>query len=167
MSDGDRLAHIDFTFEYRRHGWATAMISDDVREYAMDPSYVPTDPLFELLHALVDVLRYGGEARCIWEYEPAQDRWIFQRDGDRLHITILGFRRGFTSRNWPDARGEVNFSTTCDLWQFAAKVRLATSRLPNLTREQDYYRPALVREDAEYRALGEFLEEHKRAKRRG
>src|SRR5579859_1124064 len=167
MADEDTLAHIDFTFTYQRHGWATARISDGVSEYAMVPSYVPTDPMFELIHALVDVLSYGGEARCGWYYEPATDLWILRRDGDRLHVTILRTRESLSGPNLPNARGEVEFSTTCDLWQFAAKVRLAASRLPDLTREQDNYGPALVREDAEYRALCEFLEEHKRAKRHG
>jgi hypothetical protein len=164
MADEHSLAPIDFTFAYQRHGWATAHISDGVSEYAMVPSYVPTDPMFELIHALIDVLRYGGEAHCAWYYEPATDLWILRRDGDWLHVTVLR-TRAISPFPLPNARGEVEFSTTCDLWQFAAKVRLAASRLPDLTREQDNYRPALVREDAEYRALCEFLEEHKRAKR--
>lgn len=165
MADEGAPAHIDFTFKYDGHGWATARISDGVSYYYMNPSYVPSDPLFELMHALVDVLRYRGEARCVWEYEPAQDRWILQRADDRLHITILGVWDGFSYPSWLDSQGELRFAATCDLWKFAAKVRLAASRLPDLTREQDHHQPARVREDAEYRALCEFLEEHKRDKR--
>jgi hypothetical protein len=74
-----------------------------------------------------------------------------RRDGDTLHIIIQG------------ERGEVRFSTTCGLWKFAAKVRLAVSRLAPV--DEQYYDPTGAQRSPEYRALCTFLEEHKRARR--
>ena len=160
--DSVELAPITFRFEYRRHGWAEASISDGETTYEMVPSYVPTDPLFELVRAVARVLSYGDETGCSWFYEPAADRWLLRRDGDTLTITIPGVRDGFTQLHWPTERGELEFTATCDLWKFAAKVRLAVSRmeLPP-AEEQDHYHPAWLKESAEYRALCAFFEERK------
>lgn len=105
--DSHTLSPISFTYEYAGHGWGRASISDGVTTYYMDPSYVPADPLFGLIAAVVEVLTHGGEAECTWDYEPAADRWILRRDGDTFHITT--------------DRGELRFSTTCDLWKFAPR----------------------------------------------
>ncbi len=157
------LAPISFRFEYTGHGWAHATISDGVTTYAMSPSYVPQDPLFVLVVAVDEVLAYGGEAECTWHYEPPADRWILRRDGDALHITIYGVNDGFTRRNWRIDRRELCFSTTCDVWSFAAKVRTAVSRLTPAGEE--YHDPTRVQGTPEYRALCANLEEHKRAQR--
>ena len=62
MADaGKELAPITFRFEYRRHGWAEASISAGKTTYEMVPSYVPTDPLFELVRAVARLLAYGDE----------------------------------------------------------------------------------------------------------
>jgi hypothetical protein len=159
----DTVSPITFTYEYAGHGWARAWIADGETSYFMDPSYVPREPLFDLVATLVEVLRYGGEAECEWFYEPAASRWILRRDGDRLHITIRWVRDGFTYPNWPTERDELRFSTTCDLWKFAHKVRLAVSRMEP-TGEHDHD-PSLVKRSAEYEALCAFLEEHKRTQR--
>lgn len=156
----DQLAPISFTYEYAGHGWARAYLSDGQTRYFMDPSYVPTDPLVALVHAMVELLRHGGEVMCSWFYEPAEDRWILRRDGDALHITIRGVRDGFSRPNWPLERGELRFSTTCDLWKFAAKVRLAASRMESAGEE--YHDPSAVQSTPQYRAICSCLEEHKR-----
>lgn len=151
---------IEFVYEYAGHGWALASISNGAETYAMNPSYVPTNPLFQLLHALVEVLRYGGDVGCEWFYEPAADRWALHRDGDRLKIVIRGVRDGFSHPNWPFEAGTLKFTTTCDLWKFAAKVRLAVSRLTPAG--EKYHEPAAAQNTAEYRVLCDLLEEHKR-----
>jgi hypothetical protein len=80
----------------------------------MNPSYVPNDPLFDLVRALVEVLRYDGQTQCDWFYEPAVDRWTFRRDGDALTITICGILYIIVP-DWPTERGELEFAATCDL----------------------------------------------------
>jgi hypothetical protein len=84
--------------------------------------YVPSDPLLDLIAAVVKVLTYGGKAGCTRIYEPAADRWTMQRMDDTLRITIRSLREGFTRPEWPtDDRGNLHFSVTCDLRKFATK----------------------------------------------
>ncbi len=162
--DSHALSPISFTFEYAGHGWARASISDGVTTYYMDPSYVPADPLFGLIAAVVEVLTHGGEAGCTWNYEGAADRWTLRRVEDALRIAIRRLREGFSRPDWPtDERGDVCFSMTSDLWKFAAKVRLAVSRLEPAG--EDHHDSTWVQRTPEYRALCAFLEEHKRTQR--
>jgi hypothetical protein len=157
------LSPIRFTFAYAGHGWAHASVSDGVTTYAMDPSYVPQDPLFLLLAAMDKVLSYGGEAVCTWDYESTADRWCLRRAGDTLHITIRREGDAFTRRDWPADHGDLCFATTCDLWKFAAKLRTAISRLRPV--EDTYHDPTWVQRTPEYRVLCAYLDEHKRARR--
>ncbi len=53
---------VNFVYEYAGHGWARTSISNGTDTYSMEPSYVLYDPLFELLHAVVEILRYGSDA---------------------------------------------------------------------------------------------------------
>lgn len=154
------LSSINFVYEYTGHGWALASISNGVDSYTTVPSYVPTDPLFELLRALVQVLRYGSDADCEWFYEPAADRWALHREGDRLRIVIRRVRSGGADHNWPFEAGELKFASTCEIWKFAAKVRLSVSRMTPV--EEKYLDPTSVQRTVEYRALCNFIEEQKR-----
>lgn len=47
-------------------GWGRAWLSDEVTTLSMCPSYVPSDPLDDLIAAVDKVLTYGGEAGCRW-----------------------------------------------------------------------------------------------------
>lgn len=158
---GEPLSPISFIYEYLRHGWAHASISDGNATYDMIPSYVPTDPLFVLVHAVVEVLRYGSDARCSWFYEPATDQWMLRREDDTLHITIRREKYGFSHPSWPEEGGKVEFTTSCDLWKFAAKVRLAVSRMVPVEEQEHNYGPASVQQTVEYRALCVFVDERK------
>lgn len=169
MSDeGTTLAPISFTFEYAGHGWADASISDGEVTHYMSPSYLATDPLFELIRATVEVLRCEGEVRAGWLYEPGEDFWLLRREGDILHITILRLEDslGLEYLNRLSSRAKSQFSTTCDVWKFAAKVRLAASRMIAQAEAEWEYDPASVLQTAEYRALCALLEEHKEERRR-
>jgi hypothetical protein len=159
------LTPVNFAFEFAG-GWARASISNGTDTYSMEPSYVLNDPLFGLLQAVVEIVRNGGDndTGCEWWYEPALDRWALHREGDSLRITIRGRRHGFpnssiftSSRFWSSELGTLKFTATCDLWKFAAKVRLAVSRLAPIGQDD----PTCVQRTAEYRALCDFLEEHK------
>lgn len=161
-ADEESVSPISFTFEYAGHGWARSSISDGAATYYMAPSYVLNDPLFDLVHAVVEVLTYGGTASCAWHYEPAVDRWTLRREGDRLHLAIR-VGRGFPGLDWPDEGGAVQFAATFDLWKFAAKVRLAASRLTPTS--ESYWDPSSVQRTGEYRTLCTLLEAHKRTGR--
>jgi hypothetical protein len=168
MSEEERdiPSPISFTYEYAGHGWAQAWLSDGLTTLSMNPSYVngsylSSDPLVGLVGAVVTALTYGGEAECAWEFEPAADRWTLRRDGDRLHIAIWGAPDGFSHPNWQTQHGDLRFSATCDLWKFAAKVRLAVSRLEPV--DEQYHDPTGAQRSPEYRTLCTVLEAHKRA----
>ena len=164
---GDVLLPISFTFEYEGYAGARASISNGAETYAMDPSYVLGDPLFALLQAVVGILRSADDdTGCEWWYEPALDRWDLHRQGDTLHITIRGRRKGYPSSSpltpawfWSsDAAGAVRFMTTCDLWTFAEQVRHAVHQLKPAGDDN----PRRVRMTAEYRELSDVLDEHNR-----
>ncbi len=131
----------------------------------MTPSYVPTDPLFALMHAVVEVLRYSGDARCSWFYEPATDQWTLHRESDTLQITIRSTGDGFSRLDWPAEGGNVEFAVICDLWKFAAKVRLAVTRMVPVEEHEHNYDPSSAQRTAEYRALCACLDEHKESQR--
>jgi hypothetical protein len=165
---GASTSPIRFVYNYLRHGRARAAISDGNFTYNMEPSYVPIDPLFALMRAVVEVLRYGGDARCSWFYEPdidswfyesATDQWTLHREGDTLQITIR--RVGGRHPGWPAEGGTVKFAALCDVWKFAAKIRLAASRMVPVHEQEHNYDPASVQRTGEYRALCAFLDEHK------
>lgn len=158
----DALSPISFTFEYAGHGWARSSISDGTTTYYMAPSYVPNDPLFDLVHAVVEVLTYGGTAGFGWHYEPSADRWTLRREGDRLDL-VIRVGRDFPGLHWPEEGGKLQFAATCEVWKFAAKVRLAVSRLTPVG--ESYWNPSSVQHTGEYRALCMLLDEHKRALR--
>jgi hypothetical protein len=165
---GDTPSPISFTYKYEGHGMALASISNGAVAYDMRPSYGLGDPLFVLVRAVVQALRNGAEVTgCEWWYEPAVDRWMLRREGDSVHITIRRMRDRHPNPNldiWSPARfwlsgtGEVRFTATGDLWTFAAHVRRAVNRLKP-AEEDD---PTWPRRTAEYRALCDFLDEHKR-----
>jgi hypothetical protein len=168
MSDaGDMPSPISFTYEYEGHGRALVSISDGVVTYDMRPSYALGDPLYLLLQAVVKLLRIGDDVTgCEWWYEPALDRWALRRDGDSIHITIRRIGHAFPSLDvWSPAKvwlsevGELKFAVTGDLWAFAAQVRRAV----NLLRAVEEDDPTWPRTRAEYRALCDYLDEHKRS----
>jgi hypothetical protein len=160
---GATLWPIRFRFAYTGHGWARATISDGVAAYEMSPSYVPQDPLWVLIATLDRVLAYGGEAHCVCNFEPLADRWILERDSDALQVVIGDGGFGYLPPGWRPDPDNVCFSTTCDVWKFAAQVRTAASRLQPV--EEDYHDPTGVQRSPEYRALCAYLDERKRALR--
>jgi hypothetical protein len=99
-------------FEYRLTGtgWAEARIADDTSHLVLTASYL-SDALGDLLEAIGLLLEGVSEARCSWEEEPGEYRWIFVRTGDNaVQLNIL------------DQRGVLVFSTTQLLGVFARAI---------------------------------------------
>jgi hypothetical protein len=130
-------------------------------------------PISYLVNALEKMLNYESEGCCTWwgfDLGGAY-RLIFNRTGDALHVQVLWFRDPPASE-FLDEGGNLEFSTTCDLWKFAAKLRLEESRIgtgqeesqlklkPQPKQRQVYRVPG-------YKTLEEFLEEHKRQLKAG
>ena len=166
MPDEPISTAITFTYEADKWGCGTAFISDEVNEATMWASHVgndpPGNPLLILVHALLHVINYDDESRCRWANEPGETRWIFTREGDFLRVTILWFNTlgpWFYGSTLKDEFGELGFSMTCDLWKFAAKVRLACSRI--IASETSKGASHWLRDSSEYHGLCTVIEKHK------
>jgi hypothetical protein len=160
----ERSTAFTFTYEARLcckgNCNAEASLSDGMNEVYLSASHILCDPMRELLAAVVRLFYYAGESRCQWFDEPGADCWLFQRDGDLLHITIPDAWFS-TSVHWYERK---TFSVTCDFWNFVRKLRLYASRLIADERIRKDYRDHLNR-SSEYMSLCEFIEEHKRQKK--
>jgi hypothetical protein len=112
--------------------------------------------------AITPLLRQDGMARCRWWNELSEDRWVLRREGDALIISILWLR--YVQINdylleRSDSHGKEGFSTMCDFWKFAAKVRLSASRFIAHEKQQGRHVPWGNR--TEYRYLEATLEQRK------
>ncbi len=74
-----------------------------------------------LTRAVNALLGTAEQAACTWWEEPGEYRWLFRRQADRLHITILEFDQ--TGSRLPDERGRVLFSAECRMVKFAIQVK--------------------------------------------
>ncbi|HET8630786.1 MAG TPA: hypothetical protein VFL91_25490 [Thermomicrobiales bacterium] len=104
----------------RRYGQMT--IADDSRETVVFHSTVLSyHALDDLAEAVVKLLQMVTRATCAWAVEPGEHRWILERRGEEVQITILWFRDSFS--NQLDEQGEEEFSAVCKLRRFAVQVK--------------------------------------------
>jgi hypothetical protein len=143
------LAKISIT--YRRAPGASEVmtLSDGVNDAILYLSPLGgMNTLLEVIDALLQLLPYGGEHTYFWEGDQDYYRWRFQLDGDILHVDVTQL-------------GETLFSTSCSVWQFAAKLRLYASRL---AAAEDALQPNggdWVRSDRGYQQLSALLDARK------
>ena len=156
---------LTFTYEEQQCGCAHVFLSDGLNVAGVWGSHI-FSPLQELLAAFVEILRDSSESRCRWLTEPGEQRWLFRREGDLLHLTILGFDD--FAHHQPDEAGEVEFSTTCDLAHFARKLWLVISRIGTSQSDSAHkpdHHPNVEPADHlpnNYEILRSFIEAHKR-----
>jgi hypothetical protein len=116
------VRRMEFTYRLTGKGWAEARIADGTSQAVITASYL-SDALGDLLEALGTMLEGAGEARCSWEEEPGEYRWIFAReDRDQVTLRILEFADMYARPDTragvvrlalrPDEEGELRFSTT-------------------------------------------------------
>jgi hypothetical protein len=85
------VRRMEFTYRLTGTGWAEAQIADATSRAVITASYL-SDALGDLLEALGTILEGAAEARCSWEEEPGEYRWIFAReDRDQVTLRILVF----------------------------------------------------------------------------
>ena len=155
---------LTFTYEEQKCGCAHVFLSDDLNQTGVWGSHI-LSPLHELLAAFVTILQDTSESHCRWLTEPGENRWLFQREGDLLHLTILSFPD--FAQHQPDEAGTLEFTTTCELAYFARKLWLAISRI-GTTPADSPYRPApqspkpVDHLPNHYLILSNFIEEQKR-----
>ncbi len=124
-----------FEFRLTGTGWAEAGIGDDANHATLTASYL-SDALGDLLYAVWRVLEGDAEARCSWEDEPGEFRWILRRDKDRVWLRILEF--GDLYQHRPDDAGRLLYETTQDAASFARAIALGASRALAEYGEQGY-----------------------------
>lgn len=105
IGHADRM---EFTYRVTGNGWSRARIADDETWAELSASYL-SDALGDLLEAVGLILEGAAEARCSWQEEPGEYRWIFTREGPDVRLRILDFADQVLVQ--PDNEGRLAFET--------------------------------------------------------
>jgi hypothetical protein len=105
-------------FEYRLvgTGWASATIAHGGATAELTASYL-SDALGVLLLAVEEALSGAEEARCSWDEEPGEYRWIFKSDGVDVDLEIKWFDALWGDE--PDENGRSVFAVSVALREAA------------------------------------------------
>ena len=106
---------IRFKYQLSGAGWAVATIGDERAEMTFPASYLCDAPR-DFVDA-VQSLFVTSTAGCVWEQEPGEVKWTFQRNGSRVSVHV----------GWRD--GGDKFSGDEDLLHFSAEVKRELDRL--------------------------------------
>jgi hypothetical protein len=126
---------MEFIYRLTGAGWAEARIADASSTATVTASYL-SDALRDLLRAVLLLLEGAAEARCSWEEEPGEFRWVLTRAGNgQVDLKILAFddlwaapdrkaEDGAQARfaNEPDDQGELLFLTSQPLGVLARAI---------------------------------------------
>lgn len=118
-------------------GWASATVGDGVSNVEITASYLG-DALGDLLRATESLLQGDTEARCSWEEEPGEYRWLFTSDGGDVDLQILRLPDNFPPL--ADSEGVEIFRTSESLSSVAADIADAAQRLLDEYGEAGYLR---------------------------
>lgn len=124
MAGHDRAV---FSFEYRLvgSGWSEGTIRDDEAHATLTASHL-SDALRSLLEAVALVTEGQAEARCSWEEEPGEYRFVLRRDGNDVALSVLGFDE---LRGRPDEEGTVIFLTRQSVLRVARVILAAAQKV--------------------------------------
>ncbi len=128
---------VHFNYELVGTGWARASIGDGNSKVQLTASYLG-DALGDLLHAISTLLTGGSSARCSWEEEPGEYRWIFLRDGTEVDLAILALPDNMPPLS--DEDGEEIFRTVEPLERLATSIVDAAQRVLDEYGEDEYLR---------------------------
>ena len=98
-------------------GWASATVGGRGFSVDVTASYL-RDALGDLVRAMESLLQGGTDARCSWEEEPGEYRWIFTSDGIAVSLGILQLPDNFPTLD--DAEGIEIFRTSASLSDLAS-----------------------------------------------
>ena len=99
---------VEFSYRLTGRGWSLAEIADGQASATLGASYL-TDALGDLLEAVLRLFADYDSARCSWQQEPGEFRWIFDRDGQEVRVRILKFPDAMATA--PDGEGSLVFET--------------------------------------------------------
>ena len=103
-----------------------------------------SDALGDLLLAVWMLTEGEVDARCSWDEEPGEYRWLLHRDGDDVDLRVLCFDELW--RNRPDDEGRTVFSTRVHLRPLVEAVAGAAATVQQ-TYGHDGYRTKWVDHD--------------------
>lgn len=126
-----------FEFDYRLigTGWSEARVADERNHATVTASYL-SDALRDLIEAVALITEGSTAARCSFEEEPGEYRWIFDRRDDIVVLRILAFDDLWNHE--PDDAGTPVFQTRQPALRIARTVLSAAQRLLDETGKDAY-----------------------------
>jgi hypothetical protein len=128
---------VDFIYRLTGTGWAEARVSAGHSSATITASYLQ-DALGVLLEAVGLMLEGAQQARCSWEEEPGEYRWIFERAGTDVRLRVLAFRDGYPPE--PDDQGVIVFETRQPLREMATAIADGAHAVLDEYGEEEYLR---------------------------
>lgn len=148
---------LSFTYTPHDH-WSEATLSDGTTEVSMLVWDV-TDALQDVVNAVIASMRGAERVTCIWEDEDEQGqyRWVLERIGEEVQVTILWVAGAFNKRL--DDAGTPLWATRCAVRKLAMVV---LNQLWHLLQQGGVagYKQQVRRYDfplAEYKTLEELI----------
>lgn len=131
------MCSVEFSYRLTGTGWAEARVEDDTSWATITASYLG-DALGDLLEAVGVLLEGAEQARCSWEEEPGEYRWIWERTGSDVYLRILALRDNFPRQ--PDELGTLVFETRQPLRALASAMAAGAQALLDDLGEEEYLR---------------------------
>lgn len=91
-----------------------------------------------LLEAVGLLLDGADQARCSWEDEPGEHRWLFDAADSAVHLRVLDFQDMYPQE--PDANGVVIFESTLPLREMARAIADGAQAVLDEHGETEYLR---------------------------
>ena len=127
------MNQFSLTYELVGTGWARATLTLDGADTVVTASYI-SDALRDLIDATSVMTEGGPTARCAWQEEPGEYRWIFTVEQTGVRLEIRSFPDMFDTAE--DARGEIVFTTTQPLRTLSRSILRAVDGWPASSRRR-------------------------------
>jgi hypothetical protein len=128
---------VEFSFRLTGPGWSEARLADSSNSATITASYLG-DALGDLLEAVGLLLEGADQARCSWQEEPGEYRWLFERTASDVRLRVLAFRDQMAEE--PDDQGEVVFEAHTPLREMAEAIADGAQSVLDEYGEDEYLR---------------------------
>jgi hypothetical protein len=128
---------VEFTYRLTGTGWSEARLAHGSNWTTITASYLG-DALGDLLEALGVLLEGAAQARCSWEDEPGEYRWLFERTDSDVHLRVLAFPDQYAEE--PDDQGKLLFEAQTPLREMAEAIADGAQSVLNEYGEDEYLR---------------------------
>lgn len=107
-------------------GWFAIKISNGINEVEIKASYLSDSPI-DLISSIRTVLDGSRDARCSFQNEPGEYRFIFEKNNEMISVKVLEFFKSFNKES--NDMGKLIFEGTDDLYTFAKRIKRQYDRL--------------------------------------